>query len=315
MVDRMKTTDSPLVTQANQIVEASYKLTLAEKRLVLLVLTKIDSHPDKPAALPETLIEVCACDVVEHIKLPQKKAYEMLKEASERLAERWVIIDRPDPRNPKLKQTRTRWVYTVNYIPDDGKLQLRLSVDILPYLTHLAGEFVRYRINQVSAMSSVYAIRLYELLVQWLKEGEREVEIEWLIEKFEIPESYRKMSNLKKRVIDPAIDQVNTHSNLNVTYTQRKRGRSVVSFIFEFGIKKQATKPVSQPTTKATPAPRRQYNKAMQQEQPAPQPPAFVPDPAPAKRTPEQNAKGLAGIGDALKAIKTAAEKRQTGST
>ena len=294
---RMKTPDSPLVTQANQVVEASYKLTLAEKRLILLVLTKIDSHPDKPAALPETLIEVCAGDVIEHIKLPKNKAYEMLKDAADRLTERWVIIDCPDPRNPKLKQTKTRWVYTVNYIPDDGKLQLRLSSDILPYLTHLAGEFIRYRINQVAGMTSVYAIRLYELLLQWMGDGEREVELDWLREKFDLPESYKRISDLKNRVIDPAIEQVNTHSNITVTYTQCKKGRVVVAFLFTFRLK-QDIKPADAPIH------RRGRPSKAQVVTAAVQPPAFVPPKPTAKRTPEQRAKILEALEAARKAVK-----------
>lgn len=254
----MKKLISPLVTQANQVVEASYKLTLAEKRLILLILTKIDSHPDQPAALPDTLIEIYAADVMEHIGLSQKESYDMLKDAAERLAERWITINQPDPNNPLLKQTKTRWVSAINYLPAGGHLQLRLAVDVLPYLTKLAGEFVRYRINQVAGMSSVYAIRLYELLLQWINEGQRDVEIEWLKEAFQIPECYSRIFNLKKRVIDPAVEQVNTHSDLQVSYTQRKRGREVVALIFTFGFKPDATpaEPITgrQPTALAGPA-------------------------------------------------------------
>jgi plasmid replication initiation protein len=282
----MKKKENRLVTQANQVVEASYKLTLAEKRLVLLILTKIDSHPDKPAALPETLIEVCADDVVENFDLPRKEAYEILKDAAGRLAERWVIIDRPDPRNPKLKQTKTRWVSAISYIPDDGKVQLRLAVDILPYLTNLFGEFVSYCISQVAGMSSVYAIRLYELLVQWGSKGEREVEIDWLKKQFGIPASYDRLFDLKRYVIDPAVEQIKTHSNLDVSYTQRKKGRAVVAFIFKFGIK-QDTKPKEAPIQRrgrqpTASKPEDQYVK------PESQSTAFEPGFVAAKPTPEK---------------------------
>ncbi|MGV0949613.1 MAG: replication initiation protein [Azonexus sp.] len=253
----MRKPTSPLVTQANQVVEASYKLTLAEKRLILLILTKIESHPDRPAAMADTRIEVYAADVIEHIGLPKNKAYEMLKESAEKLAERWIIIDRPDPENPSLIRTKTRWVSAIDYLPDEGRLSLYLAPKVVPYLTQLAGEFVRYRINHVAGMSSVYAIRLYELLLQWLSEGKRDVEIEWLKEAFQIPECYSRLFNLKKRVIDPAVEQVNTHSDLHVSYTQRKRGREVVALIFAFGLKSDpastAPTPPSQPQAPGSP--------------------------------------------------------------
>ena len=288
----MKKRTRPLVTQANQVVEASYKLTLAEKRLILLILTKIDSHPDQPAALPDTLIAIYAKDVMEHIGLSQKESYDMLKDAADRLAERWIIINQPDPSNPRLKQTKTRWVSAINYLPAGGHLQLRLAVDVLPYLTQLAGEFVRYRINQVAGMSSVYAIRLYELLLQWLSDGERDVEIAWLKEAFQIPECYSRISNLKKRVIDPAVEQVNTHSNLQVSYTQRKRGREVVALIFTFGLKPEAAP--------ATPTTRRQP-KAL--ASPAAQPPAVAPS-KPRARTDAERATAQAAIAAAKRDLK-----------
>ena len=81
-------------------------------------------------------------------------------------------------------------------------------------------------------MSSVYAIRLYELLVQWRELGEREVQIGWLKEQFQVPNNYSRMYDFKRNVIDIAVDQINTYSDLTVSYTQRKVGRQVVALQF-----------------------------------------------------------------------------------
>ncbi len=51
---------------------------------------------------------------------------------------------------------------------------------MLPYLSELTGRFTFYHINNIGKMSSTYAIRLYELLMQWKTTGKREIEIEWL---------------------------------------------------------------------------------------------------------------------------------------
>ncbi|TXK93905.1 replication protein RepB, partial [Methylococcaceae bacterium HT1] len=44
---------------------------------------------------------------------------------------------------------------------------------------------------------------------------------------------------LKRRVIEPAIAEINEHSNLWVKYGQRKSGRTVTHFQFQFGVKDQ----------------------------------------------------------------------------
>jgi plasmid replication initiation protein len=257
----MKKASSPLISKSNHLVEASYKLTLDEQRLVLAVLAVVDSHPSKPAASAATPIEITASSINDLLPVSLNKAYGLLKDATDRLAERWVVIDYPDsnpnPEDPDITRTRTRWVSAIDYLPSRGSVRLYLAPKIIPYLTQLAGDFTSYRLQHVAQMTSVYAIRLYELLVQWQCEGEREIEIEWLKRQFMVPENYSRIFDLKKRVIQPAVDQINAHSNLWVKYSQRKSGREVVAFQFAFGLKANGTKALAGPTVKAAAKPRR----------------------------------------------------------
>ena len=124
----------------------------------------------------------------------------------------------------------------------DGKLVITFAQKILPFLTVLEKEFTKYRLEFVSKMTSIYAVRLYELLVQWNSTGTREVELDWLKKTFQITETYAEIRNFKARVIEPAITQINSHSDLTVSYTQRKTGRLVTHFTFVFS-PKAAVKP------------------------------------------------------------------------
>ena len=45
---------------------------------------------------------------------------------------------------------------------------------------------------------------------------------------------YKDIKNFKVRVIDVAVAQINLHSDLIVSYTQKKTGRTVSSLIFKF---------------------------------------------------------------------------------
>ena len=58
------------------------------------------------------------------------------------------------------------------------------------------------------------------------------------------------MCDLKKRVIDPAVKDVNTHSNYQVDWTQRKTGRKVTHLTFEFS-EKQPPAPLKKAVSKA----------------------------------------------------------------
>jgi plasmid replication initiation protein len=223
------------VVKSNKVVEASYMLTLAEQRVLLACIAQIDSK----AELTESYrFEITAAGVADLAGLDSlSNAYRDLKKATEKLYERSVIIDDPDPENPQIQQRKTRWISSIDYIPGEGKLVLSFSHGIIPYLSQLSKEFTKYKLKHVARFESVYSIRLYELLVQWSSAGEREIEVEWLKNQFQVDDKYSRLGDLKKRVIDPAVAEINEHSNLWVTYGQRKLGRTVTHFQFRFGLK------------------------------------------------------------------------------
>jgi plasmid replication initiation protein len=228
------------VVKSNKVVEASYMLSLAEQRVLLACIAQIDST----AVLTEEYrFEVTAFGVANLAGLENlSNTYRDLKKSSEKLYERSVIIDDPDPDNPKITQRKTRWISTIDYVPGEGKVVLSFALGIIPYLSQLSREFTKYKLKHVARFESVYSIRLYELLVQWNSSGEREIEVEWLKNQFQVGEKYSRLVDLKKRVIDPAVEEINKHSNLWVRYGQRKLGRTITHFQFQFGLK-DAPKP------------------------------------------------------------------------
>nr|WP_328732313.1 replication initiation protein [Halomonas azerica] len=83
-------------------------------------------------------------------------------------------------------------------------------------------------------MTSRYAIRVYELLVQWRRRGHREVDIEWLRRALGVGDKYSNFKDFRRRVIEPAVQQVNERSPLDVSWEERKTGRRVSHVTFYF---------------------------------------------------------------------------------
>ena len=227
--------NSLTVVKSNKVVEASYMLSLAEQRVLLCCIAQIDST----AALSENYrFEVTAAGISDLVGIENRSSmYRDLKIASEKLYERSVIIDDPEPDNPKITQRKTRWISSIDYMPGEGKVVLCFAVDIIPYLSQLSREFTQYKLAHVASFESVYSIRLYELLVQWISIGQREIEVDWFKRQFQVDDKYSRVVDLKKRVIDPAIKEINQYSNFWVKYEQRKTGRTITHFNFEFGLK------------------------------------------------------------------------------
>ena len=226
------------VCKANALIEAGYRLSLNEQRIILACIAQVDSREE---LLVTSKFEIHAKEFAKCFNLSEEATYSDLKEASKNLYNRSLTIYNPDPEQPELKKLETRWISSIGYIPEKGKLSLRFALDILPYLSGLKGRFTKYELEHICNMTSTYGIRLYELLMQWKTTGKREIEIDWLKKQFELDASYDRMFDLKKRVIDPAIKDINTHSNYQVSWTQRKTGRKVTHLTFTFSEKQPLT--------------------------------------------------------------------------
>jgi|APSaa5957512535_1039671.scaffolds.fasta_scaffold01914_13 plasmid replication initiation protein len=227
------------ITKSNKLIEAQYRLSVQETKAILACIAQVNPleiiDPMKPYYLYAT-------DLMDLFGVDQTNAYKALKDIASRLFHRYVTIDTPDPNHPEIEQTQTRWISAIDYVPTRGQVRLYFAPKIIPYLTQLEGQFTSYKLECIAKMNSSYGIRLYELLVQWQCSGFREVEIEWLKKQFQLENKYSRFYNFKVKVIEPAIKDINKHSNLWVKWGQRKQGRNISHLQFEFGLKEETKK-------------------------------------------------------------------------
>lgn len=211
------------VTKSNDLVMAAYKLTLNEQRLLLAAISQID--PRKPMPRP---ISITAQDFSEQYGIPLKHAYEALKEATSALYER--DIKTFDGRY----KSRFRWVDRVDYLDGGGETKLFFTVHVQPYLVHLNQRFTTYELKRIADLTSTHSIRLFELLQQFRNTGFYKVGVAEFRELLELGPSYERYSNLKLKVIDPAIAELREKSGLLVELKTEKKGRAINRLTFTF---------------------------------------------------------------------------------
>jgi plasmid replication initiation protein len=220
------------VYKSNKVIESAYKLSLNEQKIILACIAKNDSR--KPLTI-EDKFEMTAKEFAELAGVDIDRAYVALQEVADNLFNRYVIVDNPEPINPKIKQIKTRWISSISYMPDNGAIALRFAYDMFPYLSELKNQFTKYELKHVGNMTSSYGIRLYELLSQYRNLGRREIFIDWLKSHFEIADAYKSIADFKKYVIVPAVENINKHSDLTVQPPiYQKTGRNVTSIVFDF---------------------------------------------------------------------------------
>jgi plasmid replication initiation protein len=224
----IKMKDSYQVTQSNSLIEASYKLTLEEKRLVLIAISLIDS---RSGIVPDE-ITITAANYAKIFDIKVQVAYTQLQEAKDRLYERDIRF------RDGTSDARQRWVDRVVY--DSGALTLSFSKHLYPYLVNLSrGNFTSYALAQVKPLKSTYSIRIFELIFQYMKEEKRFITIEDLRNILDIGEKYPLYADLRKCVIEPAIKELNLKTILDIKCVPEKKGKTVAKLWFYFTEKKQ----------------------------------------------------------------------------
>lgn len=228
-----------LVVKSNAVIEASYRLSVMEQRVILAAISQI--RRDQVVS-DDVMYELNVNTLRELSGTKSKAIYTDLKEAVNHLYERSIVIEKPpNGREGSTKKLKTRWIQSAIYSDDEGIIKLRFSKDIIPYLNQLNSHFTSYALADVIQLTSAHAYRLYELLIQYREMGKRNIAIEDLRRWLDLGDKYGALYDLKKRVIDPAVRQINEKTPYQVKYAQTKSGRSVTHLVFTFQKKESGT--------------------------------------------------------------------------
>ena len=231
-----------LIVKDNALINASYNLDLVEQRLILLAI--VEARESGKGINANNPLEVHADSYINQFNVARQTAYQALKDASKDLFARQFSYQEMNKRG-NIENVLSRWVSEIRYIDAEATVKLIFAPAIVPLITKLEEQFTKYELQQVSNLSSAYAVRLYELLIAWRSTGQTPViELEEFRKKIGVlDDEYTRMGNFKDRVLHLAIDQVNEFTDITVKYEQHKKGRSIYGFSFSFKQKKNVNKP------------------------------------------------------------------------
>lgn len=227
-----------LIVKDNALIEASHKLGDIEQKLVLLAILKARETCQTVEQLKDKELTIYASDYINTFKVEKHTAYGSLKSAVMGLFDaKWGY--KYINENGNVAVRHERFTQSAEYVKSEGLVRFTFSNAIIPFLMELEKRFTVYEIEQVSQLSSGYAIRLYEFFMQYFDKrtgrGWLEISLEDLRFRFGLlPNEYERIGNFKTRVLDYSIKEINDKTNLTVTYEQRKKGRVIVGFRFEF---------------------------------------------------------------------------------
>ena len=95
--------------------------------------------------------------------------------------------------------------------------------------------FASYKLKQIAGLKSTYSIRLLEFLTQFKATGKLIIELDRFKDRLGIKDEYKRFTNLRMRVIEPAIKELQEKSNLVINWNPIKSGKTIkqLEFIFK----------------------------------------------------------------------------------
>ena len=212
------------VRQHNTLTNARYEYTELQLDLLFFLLSKL--RKDQKTAVYELSIKDLSA------LTGKEYHYGYLRKATEGMGSRVFEVE-TDTQFSQL------WMFQrVNYLKGQGTIEIKLTEDIIPYLFDLKDNFTSYELASALRLTSKYAKRIYQLCSQWKDKGETK--------KYDI-EDFKKMlglldekgndkaariSDLKTKVLDIAVKQINEHTELHISYKLEKKGKAFKSIVF-----------------------------------------------------------------------------------
>lgn len=224
--------DMNTVVKTNRLNMAIQNLSLAEIRLIQLAI--IDAREYGKGIDTVTPLSIHASRYSEAFNVSRHAAYDAMTNAEANLFKRYfTFLDESDG-----LPTKSTWITQVKYDKKNAIIQIIFAPAVVNEITRIDGIeqfFSQYALEQIAEMTSMYSIRLYELLNQW------KVAKKTPVFKLEIfrgqlgvgVNEYKRMSDFKRRVLDLAVNEINEKSDLKVSYEQEKQGSVITGFKFK----------------------------------------------------------------------------------
>jgi plasmid replication initiation protein len=210
-----------IIRKANDLVEAHYKLTLAQQRILLFMNAQIQPWDEDFKDYNISVRDFC--DLLE---LDPKGVYADFVHLTQSLIAKTLLIQLGE------KSITTSWLCSAVYHKGKGMITLHFSPELKNFLLALKGHYTSYKLHDVRYFKSTYSFRLYELLKQYQKYQQRQFWLEDLKTMLQVQNMYNKYNDFKERVLLPAQKELKETSDIYFDFKEIKESRKVVKLEF-----------------------------------------------------------------------------------
>ena len=219
----------------NALLKDIFKLDVEEFKIFLGIVSKIDSMDEFPE---DDFITIWYSkrDFAKSIGLyNNKKVYSSLKSRLKNMLK--IPIE--------IEETIDGEVYIVNESlirktgfgrnDENDKFFVKIDREYYPFLYKLKSNFTSFKLAYVRQIRRKYSVRIYAYLKR-INMSSFQIKTEKLYDK--IDSNYSRWQDFRNRALDPAIDEINNFSDIDVSYSVLKGERNKVTHI-KFNVRKK----------------------------------------------------------------------------
>jgi hypothetical protein len=206
-----------LVIKSNALIEASYRLSSIEQKIILTLATKIKKDDKEFREYYFNLRSMA-----NFLGLNSNSDYDYLREVTRNLLSKVIEIKTEDA------LLQTHWLESVKYFDNNSTVELRFNPELKPFLLQLKKNFTKYQLKYAIQLKSKFSIRIYELLKQYEGIGSRLLSLEDLREYLGIrADEYSLYGDFKRKVLKVAQKELNAKTDISFNFEEIKTGRKV----------------------------------------------------------------------------------------
>lgn len=235
-IKELKLTGKELVVQDNKLIDAPKILNLQEQKLFLFLVSKLDPNNPEDIVFRIAISEFAKAIGVESTT----DVYRDVRKAIKNLMGKIVTVHAIE--DGCKTTTDIPILGYAKYWHGKGYADIKISQEISPYLFSLNREFTQYKLSQITTLSSLYAIRIYEMLKKHEFFGKRTFFIDDLRKKLSIPDTKLKsFKDFRKYVLEISRREINAKTDIEIDLKFIKTGRKITSVQFDVISKDEKT--------------------------------------------------------------------------
>lgn len=257
-----------LIRKSNKLVEARYKFDIWEMRVFVKMLTLI-----RPEDQDFAQYRINSTEIIHDFGLYDNGSiYKSIKEGAEKLLTKQVEIERIDEEGRK-KRIKANLISSTESFVDENEgtdIILKFDPELRRHLLDLKEKYLTYDVRNILKLTSVYSIRIYELLKQYegmideSKQGyaKRKFSIDELKKVLGIDDGeYLLYGHFKNKIILKAQKDLESETDIKFEIEEEKSSRKIVSIIFHIYKNNKNSKKESKPKKQTSESVHPKFNK------------------------------------------------------